>query len=91
MPAESWEVSEDQSAYTFKLYPGVKFHDGTLANAQAVKESYTRWIELEGSPVNVMTRFCDSLGKMEVVDETTLRFNLGCPQTSKARSNSTNS
>jgi peptide/nickel transport system substrate-binding protein len=80
MLAESWEVSEDQSTYTFKLYPDVMFHDGTPANAQAVKDSYTRWIELEGSPVNVITRFCDSPEKMEVVDETTLRFNLGSPQ-----------
>jgi peptide/nickel transport system substrate-binding protein len=80
MLAESWEVSEDQSTFTFKLFPDVMFQDGTPANAQAVKDSYTRWIELEGSPVNVITRFCDSPDKMEVVDETTLRFNLGSPQ-----------
>ena len=80
MLAESWEVSEDQSTYTFKLFPDVMFQDGTPANAQAVKDSYTRWIELGGSPVNVITRFCDSPDKMEVVDETTLRFNLGSPQ-----------
>jgi peptide/nickel transport system substrate-binding protein len=80
MLAESWEVSEDQSVYTFKLYPDMFFHDGTPANAQAVKDSYARWIELEGSPVNVITRFCDSPDKMEVVDELTLRFNLGRPQ-----------
>jgi peptide/nickel transport system substrate-binding protein len=80
MLAESWEASEDQSTYTFKLFPDVMFQDGTPANAQAVKDSYTRWIELEGSPVNVITRFCDSPDKMEVVDDTTLRFNLGSPQ-----------
>jgi peptide/nickel transport system substrate-binding protein len=80
MLAESWEVSEDQSTYTFTLYPDVMFHDGTPANAQAVKDSYTRWIELGGSPVNVITRFCDSPDKMEVLDETTLRFNLDGPQ-----------
>ncbi len=78
--AESWEVSEDLSTYTFKLYPDVMFQDGTPANAQAVKDSYTRWIEMGGSPVNVITRFVDSPDKMEVVDETTLRFNLGTPQ-----------
>jgi peptide/nickel transport system substrate-binding protein len=78
--AESWEVSEDQSTFTFTLYPDVLFHDGTPANAQAVKDSYTRWIELGGSPVNVITRFCDSPDKMEVVDDVTLRFNLGSPQ-----------
>ncbi|MCC7023280.1 MAG: ABC transporter substrate-binding protein [Thermomicrobiales bacterium] len=80
MLAESWEVSDDRSTYTFHLYPDVMFQDGTPANAQAVKDSYTRWIELGGSPVNVITRFCDSPDKMEVVDETTLRFNLGSPQ-----------
>jgi peptide/nickel transport system substrate-binding protein len=78
--AESWEVSEDQSTYTFHLYPDVMFQDGTPANAQAVKDSYTRWIELDGSPVNVITRFCDSPDKMEVIDDTTIRFNLGSPQ-----------
>ncbi|MBA2598981.1 MAG: ABC transporter substrate-binding protein, partial [Chloroflexia bacterium] len=78
--AESWEVNEDQSTFTFSLYPDVVFQDGTPANAQAVKDSYTRWIELGGSPVNVITRFCDSPDKMEVVDETTLRFNLGSSQ-----------
>jgi peptide/nickel transport system substrate-binding protein len=80
MLAESWEVSDDQSTYTFKLFPDVTFQDGTPANAQAVKDSYTRWIELGGSPVNVITRFCDSADKIEVVDDTTIRFNLGSPQ-----------
>ncbi len=80
MLAESWEVSEDQSTYTFTLYPDVMFQDGTPANAQAVKDSYTRWIEMGGSPVNVITRFVDSPDRMEVVDDITLRFNLGQPQ-----------
>src|SRR3954470_9020621 len=80
MLAESWEANEDKSTYTFKLYPDVMFQDGTPANAQAVKDSYTRWIELGGSPVNVITRFCDSADKIEVVDDATIRFNLGAPQ-----------
>jgi peptide/nickel transport system substrate-binding protein len=80
MLAESWEVSEDQSTYTFKLHPGVTFHDGTACDAQAVKDSYTRFIELGGAPVNVITRFAPDPEMMEVVDETTLRFNLGKPQ-----------
>jgi peptide/nickel transport system substrate-binding protein len=80
MMAESWEVSDDQSTYTFKLHPDMIFHDGTPANAQAVKDSYTRWIELGGSPVNVITRFVESPDMMEVVDDLTLRFNLGSPQ-----------
>lgn len=80
MLAESWEVSDDQATYTFKLFPDVLFQDGTPANAQAVKDSYTRWIEMGGSPVNVITRFVDSPDRMEVVDDITLRFNLDRPQ-----------
>lgn len=80
MMAESWEVSEDQSTFTFHLYPDMLFHDGTPANAQAVKDSYTRWIEMGGSPVGVITRFVESPDMMEVVDDLTLRFNLGTPQ-----------
>ncbi len=80
MLAESWEVSDDLATYTFKLFPDVLFQDGTPANAQAVKDSYTRWIEMGGSPVNVITRFVDSPDRMEVVDDTTIRFNLDRPQ-----------
>jgi len=37
--AEKWEVSTDGTVYTFHLKNGVKFHDGTGFNAQAVKFS----------------------------------------------------
>ncbi len=77
MLAESWEASEDQTTYTFTLAPDVQFQDGTPCDAEAVKASYTRWIELEGSPVNVITRFVASPDQMVVVDPRTIRFDLG--------------
>lgn len=40
--ATEWKVSDDGKEYTFKLREGVKFHDGTPFNADAVKFSIER-------------------------------------------------
>jgi peptide/nickel transport system substrate-binding protein len=49
--AASWESAADNLSWTFKLRQGVKFHDGTDFNADAVKTNIERYIDpKENSP-----------------------------------------
>ena len=48
--ATSWTESPDHLTYTFKLRPGVKFHDGTPLTAKAVKASFQRRIDVGQAP-----------------------------------------
>lgn len=41
--ATAWEASEDGTEWTFTLRQGVKFHDGTDFNAEAVRFNIDRW------------------------------------------------
>ncbi|TCS96937.1 ABC transporter substrate-binding protein [Hazenella coriacea] len=43
--ADSWEASQDGLSWTFKLKQGVKFHDGTPFNAEAVVYNFNRWMD----------------------------------------------
>ncbi|MBI1994382.1 MAG: hypothetical protein HYS67_08265, partial [Deltaproteobacteria bacterium] len=42
--AESWQISKDGLSYTFKLRPGIKFHDGSLLTSKDVQATYEKII-----------------------------------------------
>ncbi|MCP5107462.1 MAG: ABC transporter substrate-binding protein, partial [bacterium] len=90
--AESWEIAEDGKTYTFHLRKGVKFHDGTPFNANAVVFSIGRMMKernvkftgegLEIPPQDrppeywVSMEMDDTVGSIEAIDEHTVVFKL---------------
>ena len=75
--AESWEVSEDGLSYTFKLRQGVKFHDGTDFNADAVKVNIDRQLPPQRQEDMPYASFVYADVKdVVVVDEYTVQINL---------------
>jgi ABC-type transport system substrate-binding protein len=65
--AESWAITPDQKSITFKLQKGIRFHDGTKFNAQAVKWNYDLVIASKRVP---------EWKSVEVMDDDTVRLNL---------------
>ena len=80
--AESWTVSKEGLAYTFKLRRGVKFHDGAEMTSKDVKASYDKIIF---PPQGVGSSRKGQYRAVEVVeapDPTTVRFRLKYPESS---------
>jgi peptide/nickel transport system substrate-binding protein len=72
--ATSWEASDDGKAYTFKLRPEAKFHDGTPVNADAVKFTFDRAADKQYLPQNAYTTvLMEAYDHSEVVDDHTVK------------------
>ena len=75
--AESWQTSSDALTYTFKLRKNVLFHDGTPADAAAVKFSIDRL--KDPATKSGMRTFYDPVHSVEVVDPHTVQVRLKHP------------
>ncbi|WP_424930268.1 ABC transporter substrate-binding protein [Amaricoccus tamworthensis] len=81
--ATGWEISEDGTEYTFNLREGVKFHDGSDFNAEAVKFNFDRMLD-ENHPFHdtgpfPLAFFFSAVDSVEVVDPLTVKFTLSAP------------
>ena len=76
--AESWETP-DPKTLVLKLRKGVKFHDGTPFNAEAVRFNIAR---MQNKETSSMSSELTSVDKVEVVDEQTVRLRLKAPDAS---------
>lgn len=86
--ATEWNVSDDGLTYTFTLREGVKFHDGTDFNADAVVYNFERWMNGDEAKfpyyVSMFGGFKGDEGhvikEVKAVDPLTVEFTLKRPQ-----------
>jgi peptide/nickel transport system substrate-binding protein len=81
--AESWDISDDGTVYTFNLRRGVTFHDGTPFNAEAVKFNFDRMLD-ENHPYHntgpfPLAFFFSSIQETRAIDSHTVQFILDEP------------
>ncbi|NOX44458.1 MAG: ABC transporter substrate-binding protein [Caldiserica bacterium] len=75
--AESWEASADGRTWTFRLRRGVRFHDGTPFDAEAVRRSFLR--AMSPDTPNPHPEYYADIAAVEAVDAHTVRFQLKEP------------
>lgn len=73
--AESYTVSDDGLTWNFKIRENMKFHDGTPVNAEAVRFSIQRTIDIGAAPAGIWS----AVESMEVPSEYEIVFKLNAP------------
>ncbi|GAB3239375.1 ABC transporter substrate-binding protein [Kineosporia babensis] len=86
--AESWEVNDDATSYTFKLRDDVTFSDGTKFDAAAVKTAYDATHALGAKSLLGLT-YTAGYKSTEVVDDYTVKVDFDQPNSAFLQASST--
>ncbi|KJS66290.1 MAG: hypothetical protein JL50_12360 [Peptococcaceae bacterium BICA1-7] len=78
--ARNWEVSGDGLRWTFNLFPGIKFSDGTPCTAEAVRASMARSLSLKDTDPYPALVFAP-VASIDTSGEYTVSFTLKDPFT----------
>lgn len=81
--ASSWDISDDGLRYTFELREGVRFHDGSALDADAVAFNFNRMLDPDHPEHDTgpfpFSFFFDSIESVEVADSHTVVLHLSEP------------
>lgn len=77
--ASAWETSEDGTEHTLTLQSGVKFHDGTDFNAEAVVSNLERMVSPDSKSRLAGPRLSGFYESSEAVDPTTVKIKFSQP------------
>jgi peptide/nickel transport system substrate-binding protein len=80
--ATEWKIAPDGLTYTFKLHPGVKFHDGSPLTSVDVKASYDKIISPPQGVRSIRKNAYTEISAVEAPDPTTVVFKLKFPSSS---------
>jgi len=76
--ALSWESNADGTVWTFKLRPGVKFHDGTPFDAAAAKYNFDRVMDPKTASAQMKSEI-GPIKSVDVIDPLTIQVRYDTP------------
>lgn len=86
--AESWEVADDASSYTFHLRDDAAYADGTPVDAASVKTNFDAIVAL-GATASLGSQYLVGYEGTTVVDERTVTVDFGAPSAQFLQATST--
>src|SRR5438309_1986095 len=80
--AIEWKIAPDGLTYTFKIRPGIRFHDGSPLTAADVKATYDKIVFPPEGVRSILKNAYTAIGSIEAPDPSTVVFKLKFPSAS---------